>query len=85
MGDTFQKVRAGEPLQIQAETFNAFVDAARHHRQSQRSVAAETTDGSPPDSGRTRLKNQSGEDRRRSGHAADVMRLARLAATSHVA
>ena len=65
MGDTFQKVRAGEPLQIQAETFNAFVDAARHHRQSQRSVSAETTDGSPMDSGRTRVRNQTGADCRR--------------------
>ncbi len=65
MGEPLKKVKSGDPLRIPAETFNSFVDAARHHRDNQRSVSADMTDGSPGDSGRTKLKNQSGADRRR--------------------
>jgi hypothetical protein len=35
MGDPFRKVRPGEPMQIPAKAYNAFVDAARAHQATQ--------------------------------------------------
>jgi hypothetical protein len=39
VGDPFKKVRPGEALQIPAETFNTFLDAARDFKARQRSIA----------------------------------------------
>lgn len=60
MGDAFKKVQRGQRLQITAETFNAFLDAAhavRAHKQF-------GTDASPyfRQSGIAKVKNASGSD-----------------------
>ncbi|MGD9857773.1 MAG: hypothetical protein AB7U20_22750 [Planctomycetaceae bacterium] len=64
MGDSLRKVRRGDPLQIPAETFNTFIDAARdfqnrtQNRQSTNSQELRQT-------GTLLVKNGSGQDRQR--------------------
>lgn len=64
MGDAFKKVRTGEPLRIPAETFNAFIDAARdfkaRRQSSVRDPAVEFHQ-----TGIIPVKNASGGDRER--------------------
>lgn len=64
MGDNFKKVQTGQPLKIPAETFNAFLDAARDFRARQQS---RETQFQPTfrQSGIVKVKNGSGEDRNR--------------------
>lgn len=64
MATTLNKVRSGDPLVIPAATYNAFVDAARDHRERQRSA---TKDGLPDwrQTGIVLVRNDSGADRER--------------------
>ena len=64
MGDNFKKVQTGQPLKIPAETFNAFLDAARDFRARQQS---RETQSQPTfrQSGIVKVKNSSGADRGR--------------------
>ena len=55
MGDAWKKVRAGQRLEIPAEAYNAFLDAARAERAQQHNIAQQpgdelATDGHRPDS-----------------------------------
>ncbi len=64
MGDNFKKVQTGQPLKIPAETFNAFLDAARDFRSRQQSRESQS-EPSFRQSGIVKVKNGSGEDRNR--------------------
>ena len=64
MGDNFKKVQAGQPLKIPAETFNAFLDAARDFRARQQSRETQSQQ-TFRQSGIVKVKNSSGADRGR--------------------
>ena len=58
------KVKSGDPLEIPAETFNAFVDAAIAHRRRQQS-STQTARDSARQTDIVLVKNSSGVDRNR--------------------
>lgn len=63
-GDAYKKVQVGRPLNIPAETFNAFIDAARAHKQS--TVAfGQSPSGEFRQTGLVPVKNITGEERQR--------------------
>ncbi|MGE0606568.1 MAG: hypothetical protein AB7O62_05515 [Pirellulales bacterium] len=64
MGDAFRKVQPNEPLRVQADTFNSFVDAARaeHNRQHDREAQAQATFRQ---NGVVLVRNETGGDRDR--------------------
>ena len=41
MGDTLKKVQSGDPLVFPAQTFNAFIDAAKDYQQRQRNLGSD--------------------------------------------
>jgi hypothetical protein len=47
-GDPFRHVQAGEPLRVSATAYNAMLDAALAHRQSQLTVGADRRSCSAP-------------------------------------
>lgn len=61
MGDPFKKVRAGQPLDIPAETFNSFIDAARDFKARQQS-RSRTVQPDFQQTGIIPVKNASGND-----------------------
>jgi hypothetical protein len=61
VGDVFKKVQRGQPLQIPAETYNAFVDAVRSHRSSQHDLLRDV-DNQFRQSTIIKVKNTSGSD-----------------------
>jgi hypothetical protein len=64
VGDAFRKVRTGDALQIPAETFNTFIDAARDFKTRQRSLARDVASDFSQ-TGIVPVRNDSGEDRYR--------------------
>lgn len=64
MGDALKKVQPGQPLQIPAAAYNAFVDAALDYRQRQQDRGGPTPSGGRP-SGVVLVRNASGADRQR--------------------
>jgi len=61
MGDRMKKVQPGDPLQIRAETFNTFIDAARDFKARQHDVVSQATPAFRQ-SGIVLIKNNSGYD-----------------------
>ncbi len=64
MGESLRKVRRGEPLEISAETFNTFIDAARDFQNRTRNRQFTHTQ-EPRQTGTLLVKNGSGQDRQR--------------------
>ena len=64
MGGVFQKVNAGDPLRIRACTYNAFIDAARAHREQGLNTGRQSR-RLQPDTGIVAVLNDSGADRAR--------------------
>jgi len=64
LGAPFQKVRAGQPLQIPAQAYNGFVDAAVDFRGRQQEQGRFARDAFPQ-TGIIKVKNNSGVDRAR--------------------
>lgn len=64
MGDSLRKVRRGDPLEIPAETFNTFVDAARDF-QNRTQNRQSTNTQELRQTGTLLVKNGSGQDRQR--------------------
>ena len=64
MGDSFKKVRTGDPLRIPAETFNTFIDAARDFK-SRRQSSTRDPGFDVRQTGIIPVKNNSGSDRNR--------------------
>lgn len=58
MGDPFKKARPGQPLDIPAEAYNAFVDAALAYKRNQLS---HTTKGLAPPAPTTKIRNETGQ------------------------
>jgi len=59
MGDPFKKARPGQPLEIPAEAYNAFVETALAHKRGQLS---QTTEGQRPASAPTiKVRNETGQ------------------------
>src|SRR5262245_33279489 len=64
MGDAFRKVQAGQRLEISADAYNAFIDAALDFRRRQSEAGAEVG-GEPRQSGVIKVRNRSGAARER--------------------
>ena len=61
MGDTFKKAQPGQRLQISAEAYNAFLDAARSHKSGRHDLLADFADQFRQAS-IIRVKNDAGGD-----------------------
>ena len=64
MGNPFKKVQRGQKLEIPAEAFNTFIDAALDFKNRQRSQGQEST-SSRPSSTLIKVRNQTGQTRNR--------------------
>ncbi len=64
MSDTLRKVKSGDPFKMPAATFNAFVDAARAHRQRQQ-ASSQQPKPAERHSGIVLVRNDSGAGRDR--------------------
>ena len=64
MGDSLRKVRRGDPLEIPAETFNTFIDAARDY-QNRTQNRHSTNRQELRQTGTLLVRNGSGQDRQR--------------------
>ena len=64
MSDTLRKVKSGDPFKMPAATFNAFVDAARGHRDRQH-ASGQQPKPTERHSGIVQVRNDSGSDRDR--------------------
>ena len=66
MGDPLKKVQAGQRLEIPADAYNAFIDAARAER-SRRHDVAQDADREARQTGIFRVRNATGADQDRYG------------------
>ena len=63
MSQTLNKVNSGDPLKIPATAYNAFVEAALAHRQSQQNVMGGMKPGLPSNAlNLVKVRNDSGAD-----------------------
>ena len=65
MGDAMKKVRTGDALVVPAQAYNAFIDAARDHRQRQHDQPGATPGPAADSAAVVLLRNDSGDDRGR--------------------
>lgn len=59
MGDPFKKARPGQPLEIPAEAYNAFVETALAHKRNQLSQTAEVQRAAP--AATIKIRNETGQ------------------------